>query len=401
MLATQGDLQRAISDLGANAVLECCINGSEICAELKRVVSGGFEVIGTFDNQIQSAVEMVSMFVASTLRSEISSDRRKPIGESIDRETYQIYLSGRAWFHSWSPDNLMRAMEHFKEVLTRYPSYAPAYAGLADCQVLFSYWYAQNTRESLEQGFAWASKALELDPGCGDAYCSLAAFQIALKHEWSLAESNFRRAIQQNPSNSLALNWLSIICLVPLQRFAEAVDAVFDAYDLDPILPEIGNEIVWVRINCRQFAESADQGRRMISQHKDFLEAYWSLGLAESALGHHDASRQSFEAAEALSTNIPNTLAWRGFIEGRAGNDDMATRYLARLDEIKMTAPVRSIHYAWILTGIKQIDKALDCFERAMEEADPFTLYADVFFVYDNLRNHPRFYELRRKLNFD
>ena len=65
-------------------------------------------------------------------------------------------------------------------------------------------------------------RALELDPECGEAYCSLAMFQLALKHEWDLAESSFRRAIRQNPSYSMGLNWLSIACLVPLSRFDEA-----------------------------------------------------------------------------------------------------------------------------------------------------------------------------------
>jgi tetratricopeptide (TPR) repeat protein len=399
MLTTEGDLQKAVSDLGANSVLECCINGPEIRAELKHIIDGKFELIGSFDNQIQSAVETVSMFVASTLQSEVGKGTHKTLADPVDRETYQIYLSGRGWFHHWSPDNLTRAVEHFKEVLRRYPNYAPAFAGLADCQVLFSYWYAANTRESLEQGFAWASRALELDPECGEAYCSLAAFQIALNHEWKLAEGNFRRAIQQNPSNSLGLNWLSIICLVPLRRFEEAVDTVFEAYDLDPVSPEVGNEIVWVRINCRQFAESAEQGRRMVSQHKEFLEAYWALGLAESALGSHEAALQAFQVAEDLSPNVPHTLAWRGFVEGRAGNENKARDYLSRLDAIRTTAPVRSIHYAWVLTGLQETDAALDYFGRAMAEADPFTLYADTFFVYDTLRKYPRFQNFRKQLN--
>lgn len=339
------------------------------------------------------------MFVASALQPKATDGRRKTQTAPIDRETYQIYLSGRAWFHRWSPENLTRSMEHFREVLRRYPNYAPAYAGLADCQVLFSYWFAQDTRRSLEQGFAWASRALELDPECTEAYCSLAAFQIALRHEWTLGESNFRRAIQQNPSNSLGLNWLSIICLVPLGRFAEAVDTVFDAYDLDPHSPEIGNEIVWVRINCRQFAESAEQGRRMISQHKDFLEAYWSLGLAESALGRHEAAIRAFQIAEDLSPDVPHTLAWKGLVEGRAGNYDAAKRCLIRLDEIKATAPVRPLHYSWILSEIGEIESALDYFERAVAEADPLTLYADMFFIYDSLRNSPRFHKICKGLN--
>jgi tetratricopeptide (TPR) repeat protein len=137
----------------------------------------------------------------------------------------------------------------------------------------------------------------------------------------------------------------------------------------------------------------------MISQHKDFLEAYWSLGLAESALGHHDAALRAFRIADDLAPDLPHTLAWRGFVEGRAGNHGAAKRCLARLHEIKTTAPVRSIHYSWILSEIGEVESALDYFERAIAEADPFTLYANVFFVYDSLRNSPRFRRVCEGLN--
>ncbi len=395
--AADGDMGKAISDLGANAVLECSISGAVITAQLKRVVADGLELIGSFNNQIQSAVDLIGMFVASTLEAEHTGHRTRPLSQ-IDRETYQIYLSGRAWFLRWSPDNLTRAMEHFDQVLQRYPNYAPAYAGLADCQALRGWWHAQDTRKTLEQGYAWATRALELDPECGEAWCSLAMFQLALKHEWALGEANFRRAIRQNPSYSMGLNWLSIACLAPLSRFDEAIDAVFEAYDLDPVSPEIGNEIVWVRICCGQYAESAEQGRRMISQHPDFVEAYWSLGLAESALGNHAAARCALQAAENLDPNIPHTIAWRGFIEGSAGSRDNAEQCLLRLNEMRGQSPVRPIHYSWVYSGMGDLEASVNYFEKAVTEADPFTLYADCFPTYINIHQHPRFRQLRRAL---
>lgn len=393
----QGDVATAIHELGADLVLECCIKGAIIHAQLKRVKAEGLELIGSFDNQIQSARDMIEMFVASTLDPG-RRGRSQKFWSQMDRETYQIYLSGRGWFHRWSPDNLSKAMEHFEAVLNRYPSYAPAMAGLADCEVLRSYWYARETRKSLENGFGWASKALELDPDSSEAHCSLAACQIGLHHDWASAEHNFRIAVRQNPSYSLGHNWLSIICLVPLRRFDEAIDAVFEAYDLDPVSPEIGNEIVWVRICCRQFAESADQGRRMIAQHPNFIEAYWSLGLAESAQDNHVEARHALQVAEDLAPLIPHTIAWRGYAEARAGDRAAALRYLERLDALANSQPVRPIHYAWIYAGLRENDPALTYFEKALSEADPFTLYADVFFLYSNLRSDERFQRVRAVL---
>jgi hypothetical protein len=40
----------------------------------------------------------------------------------------------------------------------------------------------------------------------------------------------------------------------------------------------------------------------------------------------------------------------------------------------------------------------MDYFEKAVAQADPFTLYADVFPTYFNLHQHPRFRQLWQAL---
>ena len=72
-------------------MLECNITGNKISAVLKRVVPDGFELIGSFDNQIQSAAEMVRMFVASTLQAEGGgSAPRDPLRNVIERRIRSI-----------------------------------------------------------------------------------------------------------------------------------------------------------------------------------------------------------------------------------------------------------------------------------------------------------------------
>jgi tetratricopeptide (TPR) repeat protein len=390
------DSAEAVRNLRANAVLECRLEGMNLRAELRRADSAGLTRIGTFNNVIQPAVEALSRFVAASLGTGTGT-RGVPKRQVIDRETYQLYLSGRAWFHRWSPDNLANAAAHFEKVIERCPEFAPAYAGLADIHVLLAYWHVKNARETLELGRSYASKAVELDPECTDAYCSLAAFEATLNRNWTASEALFRRALDANPSNALALNWLSIIAYVPQMRFEDAVDAVFAAYDLDPASPEIGNEVVWVRLCCNQFEESAEQGRRIVALHPTFLEAYWSLGLAESALGHYSVACEVFDRAEKLGPDVPFTLALRSHIEGVGGNAHAAKQYLHRLKRMGPSAPVRELYLAFAYGGIGEIDCAMEHLQRAVEAADPIALYVDVFVPFAPLRNHPGFEQIRQQ----
>ena len=387
----------AVRILGANAILECRLDGMNLQAKLSQADLSGLTPLGTFDNIIQPAVDALQRFVASSLGVGRHHGGEPLKRQVIDRESYQFYLSGRAWFHRWSPDNLAQAAAHFDKVIERCPNYAPAYAGLADVQVLLAYWHVPNAYPTLEKGRSHALRALELDPTCAEAYCSLAAFDATLKRDWEGSEANFRRALAANPSNALALNWLSIIALIPRMRFEEAVDAVFAAYDLDPASPEIGNEIVWVRLCCRQFEESAEQGRRIIALHPSFLEAYWSLALAEFALGRYSHARGALNGADQLAPGAQFTLALRALIEGSGGKVATAKQCLEGLQECAQSAPVRDLYYCWAYTGLGDLDRAIEYLQRAIGMADPLALYIDVFVPFDRLRSHPDYEQCRRK----
>jgi len=384
----------AAQQLGANAILDCRLDGIRLQASLSRAEGDRLTPIGTFDNLIQPAVEALAQFVASHLGT------RRPTGVSrqlLDLETYQLYLAGRAWFHRWSPENLVRAEKSFEEALARRPDFAPACAGIANIQVLRAYWHEERARPVLERGFAYASRAAELDPGCADAYCSLGALRAVLHHDWAEAENLFRRGLKANPNDALALNWLAIIALVPQLQFSEAVDTVFAAYDLDPASPEIGNEIVWVRLCCAQYAEAAEQSRRIVELHPDFLEAYWSLAVAESCCGRHPEAIAALDRADRVGDPAPMTLALRCYVAGARGDAGAVRHSLARLDSLNEPGARRAIFRAWAYAALGDINRGIEYLEHAVEDADPHALYVELFPPNAPLRSHPRYVDVLRR----
>ncbi|MBL8213897.1 MAG: hypothetical protein JNK87_24475, partial [Bryobacterales bacterium] len=198
-----GGSQDGALQMGANAILDCRLEGTKLQASLSRVEGDRLLSVGRFDNVIQPAVEALKQFVAAKTGARMG--RGNVARAALDLATYQLYLAGRAWFHRWSPDNLVQAQGCFEEVLARNSGFAPAWAGLADIQVLRAYWHAAVPRPVLEQGLVYAQRAADLDPGCGDSYCSLAAVTAALGRDWEKAEMLFRLAIESNHSNALAL----------------------------------------------------------------------------------------------------------------------------------------------------------------------------------------------------
>jgi tetratricopeptide (TPR) repeat protein len=388
------DAQEAMNRLGANLILECRLEGSTLRATLSRATASGARSIGAFDNAIQLNVEALSAFVATKLGSP-GPGASKP--QPIDRETYELFLAGRAWFHRWSSNNLAQAEAHFERVTERCPGFAPAFAGLADVQILRSYWHSANASPVLKKGLAYALRAVELDPDNSDACCSLGAIEAMLHRNWAASESLFRRALEANPSNALALNWLSIVNLIPRARCEEAMDTVFAAFELDPASPEIGNEIVWVYLCCQRYEEAAEQGRRIVAIHAGFLEAYWSLSLAESACGRAEQALAILDRAESLAPGIPFTLALRIFVEGIHGQREAAVEHLRELHAAASYTELRDLYFAWAYGGIGDIDNAMTYLRRSIEADDPLALYMDVFYPFTPLQRHPEFEQLLRR----
>ncbi|MBL8215497.1 MAG: hypothetical protein JNK87_32550 [Bryobacterales bacterium] len=213
----------------------------------------------------------------------------------------------------------------------------------------------------------------------------------ALGRDWEKAEMLFRLAIESNHSNALALNWLAIVLLVPQLRFAEAVDAVFAAYDLDPASPEIGNEIVWVRICCGQYGEAADQARRIVELHPLFVEACWSLAVAESASGNHVEARAALDRADRAGGPMAMTAALRCFADGARGDIEAARGNLARLEGWEDASAVRAIFRAWASAAIGDVEEGIRHLEQAVDDADPHAMYVEVFPPNARLRSHPRY----------
>ena len=209
---TTRDAAGAIRNLGANAILECSLDGMNLQAKTEPGGFRGLTPMGTFDNVIQPAVEALSRFVGSSL-GRLRVEEGRANARIIDRESYQLYLSGRAWFHRWSPDNLAQAAAHFEKVIERCPELRAR--------------LCRPRRHSGASGLLARSERTR-HPGARPSLCvdgSGTGSQLRrrvllagragshLNRDWAASEKLFRRALDANPSNALALNWLSIITL--------------------------------------------------------------------------------------------------------------------------------------------------------------------------------------------
>lgn len=81
----------------------------------------------------------------------------------------------------------------------RDPSFAVAYAGLADAHMQLGT-DSLSPGKTFPEGRRYAERALELDALLGEAHASLGMYAMWFDYDWSRAEREFARAIELRPN---------------------------------------------------------------------------------------------------------------------------------------------------------------------------------------------------------
>jgi hypothetical protein len=121
-----------------------------------------------------------------------------PLVRQVNREAYLAYLEGRYFWNKRTEEGFSKAITLFKRSIEIDPTYAPPYAGLADCyELLGSAPYSTlSPKEAFPQAEAAARKALELDSTLAEAHVPLGYSQLV--YEWNLpeAQKEFDKALR-------------------------------------------------------------------------------------------------------------------------------------------------------------------------------------------------------------
>ena len=95
-----------------------------------------------FDGPSDAALPLqtdVAASVARAMRSRLAPATARANRQRIDGEAADLYLRGRFYWNQRTEVSLKQAIEYFEQSIARAPSYAPAYAALADCYAAMVY----------------------------------------------------------------------------------------------------------------------------------------------------------------------------------------------------------------------------------------------------------------------
>ena len=386
----EGSVQRAADQVRVNVQLINAMTDAHLWAEI-------------YDRKLTDIFSVesdIAKTIADTLQAKLTGSEKSSIAKAptTNPEAYELYLKGRFFWNKRSGVDLRKAIDHFNQAIAKDPSYALAYAGLADSYMLLpNYDYGgTSARESITPARAAITKALELDNSLAEAHASLGLLDT-LELRLDRAVSDFERAIELKPNYATAHHWL-MLGRLSLGRFDQAIAEGKRAIELDPLSLIINADLSWAYFCAHRFDEAETQVYKTMEIDPRFFLAHYYLGGMLQSKGHVNEAIREFQKAVELN-NDAYSLAMLGQAYARNGQKDEAQKILARLTEEAKSRYIAPYAWALIYLGLGEKERAIDELERAYRTGDTNYLFVvKVDPLLDSLRGIPRFDALVEKV---
>ena len=219
-------------------------------------------------------------------------------------EAYQLYLKGRHHWNRWTEEGFYKAIEQFQLAVENDPSYALAYAGLADCYVLLGWNSYLPPKQAFPKGKAAAKAALQLDPDLAEAHTSLAARCGLTIGSGIRPRTEFKRSLELSPTYPTANHWYAEYAMT-MGRHEEAMVMIRKSQDLDPLSLIISVAVGWTLYFARRDDEAIEQLRRTIDLDPNYPVTYWILGVLLRKTGRYEPAIAEGEKGVKLSGGSP------------------------------------------------------------------------------------------------
>jgi tetratricopeptide (TPR) repeat protein len=186
-------------------------------------------------------------------------------------EAEDLYLKGVYYWQKRTPQSLQMAVDYYTQAIVHDPSYAPAYAGLAECYDLLREYTSMPDSEAYPRAISAAERAIQLDPNLAQAHSALGFALFWWKRDIPQAVAELKKALELDPRSATAHHWYAT-ALMNMGDMAEAERQIEMAQKLDPgseaILADKGF-ILWQ-------SGKREEGKRLLQQLESSNPSYIS-----------------------------------------------------------------------------------------------------------------------------
>jgi serine/threonine-protein kinase len=406
-LTPAATLEDVVSRTKADAVVEGTIQRLPPAAEGRlRVRAQMFHATGTllWSETFECTVAEILTLQATIARRiaarfAVLLERREDMllsrFQSVPAEAVEMYLKGRQAWEDYR-DDFEPAIAFFRRAIALAPTFADAYAALADCYTLqSSFSGATAARDAFPLALGTVNQALALNPDLPEAYAVRGFAKAILAWDWTGADADYRRALELDPESAAVRTSYSNF-LTMVGRHEEAIEQNRIAERRAPFSTVILRRTGWALYMARRYDEAIAQLEATLAIEPTYSPARSLLARAYSMAGRHQ---------EALAYNTPVDAGFEGIaaqVYAQAGHRDEARRLLA-VATAPETKANSKYQIATAYASLGDVETAIAYLEQAFEDHEPALVNLGIDPRLDPVRGEERFQRLmgRMRLNVE
>lgn len=365
-------------------------DGSQIWGEqYDRTLS---DLLVTQDEIARAITE--SLKLKLTLQDQIRLSKRY----TANTKAYNLYLRGRYFWNRYDKEWVLKAIEAFEQAIAIDASYALAYTGIADAYFRLSNVHA-SPLEVLPKAKDAALKAVEIDHELAEAHSSLGMLRVYYDHDWAAAEREFNRALELNPDLPLAHQRYGTY-LKLMGRFDESLAEYKRALELDPFSLQININIATIHFLKKETEIAISQLNKTLELEPNYMPAHFVLGNVYIQEKKWEEAISEFELIYRRDDQAYLALGFLGYCHAMAGRRAEAESLRNILKDISQRTYVSPYGMILICVALKEIDQAMELFERLYVERNDWLVWLKVSPKLKHLHSDPRFRDLLRRIGF-
>jgi|KBSSwiStaDraftv2_1062776.scaffolds.fasta_scaffold22544_5 DNA-binding winged helix-turn-helix (wHTH) protein/tetratricopeptide (TPR) repeat protein len=313
-------------------------------------------------------------------------------------EAYNLYLRGRYFWNKYSKEWVLKAIDAFKEAISIDANYALAYCGLADAYFRLSNVYFP-PREVLPKAKEAALRAVEIDDNQAEAHSSLGLVRVYYDHDWTGAESAFRRALELDP-HLVSAHQRYGSYLTFMGRFDEAIEHYETALELDPFSLQINMNLATTYYLKGEYERAINMLNETIELEPNYMPTHFLLGLVRIQEKRLPEAIAEFQLIYKLDEEAYLALGFMGYAHALAGERAEAETLLSILQDISLRKYVSPYSMLVIRLALGPKKRVFELLEQLYEECNDWLIWLKVSPELKVLRDDPKFKDLLRRVGF-
>ena len=251
--------------------------------------------------------------VAGTLKIRVGDDDAHAFAATPTQssEAHELYLRGHYLSEKRDEQDVKKAIDFYEHAIEKDPTYALAYAGLAEAYIFLTIW---GNETPIQQCYAIAKtaaqKSIAIDATLPEAHIALALAMVHQARDYSRAQEELERAIELAPNSASAHYFLGYLVFAAEGDLDHAIPEMKRAVELDPLSPIVNANFGLCYLLAHRYPEGLAQLQKTVKSDPTVFFVYDGLGWASRLTAAWMRRLKHGNTAIALGITIIPSPSW-------------------------------------------------------------------------------------------